>query len=193
MQKKSHNSRDFGAGRAIQLLTNLSPVLVILTTLLSLLVIQIIDTVAKIDIFVPKMGLVGYAPAFLIPFCILIARLGFGLLGAKDIAQKSYASGIVGLLGTFAIALYEHNAVTQIATVWKLTDYAVLFQFIVWLAVAAELRLMMTLGSGKKTISHLDKLGNGATRKIQQQQTTSKTLTNSQPSKESFSLNATTT
>lgn len=143
------------AEKTIRMITDFSPFLVIGTTIISLLVVFIIDIIFKAGLFLPVMGYAGYVVAFLIPLAIMAARLGFGLLGAKDISDGSWASGFLGLVGTFAIAFYEHTAVTKIAIEWSLADYSSLFQFMVWLAVGAELRLMMTLGSSKNLLNKM--------------------------------------
>lgn len=147
MQNSTEISRDFKAGETIQFLTDMSPFFVIATTITSLAVIFLIDITYLTAVFFPKMSYVGYVVGFLVPSGIMVARLGFGLLGASDISKGAWISGLIGLSGTFAIAIFEHSALTHIAEVWNMPDQIGLFQFMVWLAVGAELRLMMTLGN----------------------------------------------
>lgn len=172
MQKVKETSRDFNAGATIQFLTDMSPFFVIATTITSLAVIFLIDITYLTAVFFPKMSYIGYLVGFLVPTAILVARLGFGLLGASDISKGAWISGLIGLSGTFAIAIFEHYALTHIAEVWNMPDQIGLFQFMVWLAVGAELRLMMTLGNennllntffkkGKKENPELPVTGNG--------------------------------
>lgn len=144
---KPPETRDFNAGAAIQWLTDMSPFFIIATTLISLAVIFLIDVSYLTKVFFPKMSYGGWLVGFLIPSGIMVARIGFGLLGASDISKGSYISGLIGLSGTFAIAIFEHYALTEIAHVWELPKQVGLFQFMIWLAVGAELRLMMTLGN----------------------------------------------
>lgn len=155
MQNSNESTRDFNASAAIQFLTDLSPLLIVATTVTALLVIFLIDVTHLISVFEPKMGILGYVVAFLISCCILIARLAFGLLGASDVSNGAYISGIIGLSGTLCIAVFEHFALTHIATVWNMPEQIGLFQFIVWLAVGAELRLMMTLGNEKNILNRM--------------------------------------
>lgn len=164
-QQKTAESRDFNAAATIQFLTDLSPFFIISTTIISLLVIFLIDIIYLSEVFVPKMSYAGYLVGGLIPLAIFVARIGFGLLGASDISKGSWISGLIGLIGTFAIAIFEHYALTHIAITWKMVDQIGLFQFMVWLAVGAELRLMMTLGNENNLINRVfkksQKSGNG--------------------------------
>lgn len=154
-KQKPVESRDFNAAATIQFLTDLSPILIVTTTFISLLVIFFIDITHLAKVFFVQMSYLGYFVAFLIPLGIMIARLAFGLLGAKDISGGAWLSGILGLAGTFAIAIFEHYTLTHIAKLWEMYDQIGLFQFIVWLAVGAELRLMMTLGNENNLLNKL--------------------------------------
>lgn len=85
-------------------------------------------------------------------FLVQLIRLSSGLAGAYEIAKGKYVTGVLGLLLSFAVTVFETFDVAHIYDYWHLkygTDRALyhMLQFTVWAGFILEIRFMMTAGT----------------------------------------------
>lgn len=149
------NSRDFGAESVRDWLTDISPILIIGTFLLSLLSFGVLKFNYHQELFSEKLPTIGTLLAAMIAFVSQIARFAFGLAGVRDIVRGRVWLGWSGVLASVILSIYEHFEASRMAIYWENPDWWYAFVFLVWLALATEIRLLMTMSEKQDSGSGL--------------------------------------
>lgn len=153
------NSRDFGAIKSRDWMTDFSPLLIIITFVSSLVAFGILKFYYQMELLSPKLGSIGVFVAFLAAAVSQIARLGFGLAGVRDLSRGREYLGFGGIIASIALTIYEHSEASRMAIHWGNEHLALVFYFLVWVALVAEIRLIMTMSEKPKVQEQ--KKGNG--------------------------------
>lgn len=145
MQNSTHISNDFKAKNVLDFLVRISPLLIIATMVIFLTVVAVIQFNFYNSKFSSPLPEAGPYLAVFGASGFAIARLAFGLIGARDISNGKLMTGILGLVATLAIAIFEHTEVQSIVSFWAIPELSTLVKFFIWIAVIAEIRLLMTV------------------------------------------------
>ena len=151
------NSRDFGAIKSRDWMTDFSPVLIVATFIASLVAFGILKFHYLSEIFVPKLGSVGVFIAAAISVVCEAGRLAFGLAGVRDLVRGREYLGWGGILASLALTFYEHKEALRMAEHWGNSHMTMSLLFLVWVALFAEIRLIMTMSEKPEK----QKSGNG--------------------------------
>lgn len=152
-------SKDFGAVKSRDFMTDFSPILIVATFIASLLAFGILKFYYLSEIFQPKLGGVGVFIAAAISIVCEAGRLAFGLAGVRDLVRGREYLGWGGILASLGLTFYEHNEALRMAEHWGNGHMTASLLFLVWVALFAEIRLIMTMSEKRK--SQKKKSGNG--------------------------------
>ncbi len=135
-----------------------SPILLLVSMLLSFLLVALVQTFYYSNfVLAGKVGTAGIAYAMAIGIALMtqFARVAFGISGAYEFGNGKTGKGILGLLFSLALSVFESFEVGEIAHVWAKDDPSLLFssvmflQFLVWVGFSLEIRLALLIA--KKT------------------------------------------
>lgn len=106
------------------------------------------------DKLVPNVAF-SYAIGCGIGLMYQLARLSFGLGGAYEFSRGKSWTGIIGLLFSFGLTLFEAFEVQEMAFYWSKSDdtiyHSILIglQAVIWLGLALEIRLALSIKQPK--------------------------------------------
>lgn len=129
MQNSCHKDRNFGADHARDVMTDLSPIFIIIGFCLSLLALAILKFIYQQELMSPRLGQVGGFFAFLTAVVSQLLRLAFGLAGVRDLSRGNEIIGWCGILASFVLAVYEHNEAVRMAQHWGNPELSYIFYF----------------------------------------------------------------
>lgn len=138
--------------RIIEVLTLSSPVLLLISMILSFVLVFIMQCFYYYVILEDGLSYLNWIGSIGFAFLVQLIRFSSGLAGAYEIANKKYWQGIIGLLLSFAVTMFETFDVAHIYNYWH-TEYATdralyhMMQFTVWAGFVLEIRFMITISS----------------------------------------------
>lgn len=149
MQNSDNKERDFWATSAQSLLTDISPILIILSFGASLLAFGILKYNYLADLFSVKLPSIGLLVAGMVAVVSELFRFAFGLTGVRDLVNGNKANGILGIGASLLLSVYDHFEASRMATHWDNPELWYALVFLVWGGMVAEIRLMMTMSEVK--------------------------------------------
>lgn len=149
MQNSDNKERDFWATSAQTLLTDLSPILIILSFGASLLAFGILKYNYLADLFSVKLPSIGLLVAGMVAIVSELFRFAFGLTGVRDLVKGNRASGILGIGASLLLSVYDHFEASRMSAHWENPELWYALVFLVWGGMVAEIRLMMTMSEVK--------------------------------------------
>lgn len=159
MQNSNQKERNFGADNARDWMTDLSPSLIIFTFISSLIAFGVLKFNYQSELMAPKLGQTGLWVAGMTAVVSQFARLAFGLAGVRDLTRGREYLGWGGIIASIGLTFYEHKEALRMAAHWENDHLAFSFLFLVWVALFAEIRLIMTMS--EKPLIKSKKKGNG--------------------------------
>jgi hypothetical protein len=106
------------------------------------------------DKLVPNIAF-SYAIGAGIGLMYQLARLSFGLGGAYEFSRGKSWTGIIGLMFSFGLTLFEAFEVQEMALYWSQSDETIYhsiligLQAVIWLGLALEVRLALSIKQPK--------------------------------------------
>ena len=106
------------------------------------------------DELVPNMAF-SYALGCGIGLMYQLARLSFGLAGAYEFGKGKAWTGIIGLMFSFGLTLFEAFEVQEMALFWSENNESIYqsimigLQAVIWLGLALEIRLALSIKQDK--------------------------------------------
>jgi hypothetical protein len=119
------------------------------------------------DNLVPNVAF-SYAIGCGIGLMYQLARLSFGLGGAYEFSRGKSWTGIIGLMFSFGLTLFEAFEVEEMAMYWSQNDdtiyHSILLglQAVIWLGLALEIRLALSIKQPKPTTQNPQTHPNGS-------------------------------
>jgi len=150
MQNSVNNERDFWATSAQKLLTDISPILIILSFGASLLAFGVLKYNYLADLFSAKLPSIGLLVAGMVAIVSELFRFAFGLTGVRDLVNGNKANGILGIGASLLLSVYDHFEASRMAAHWENPELWYALVFLVWGGMVAEIRLMMTMSDIKE-------------------------------------------
>ncbi len=130
-------------------LTNSSPMLIILCFICSLVLLGIIKYHYQLALFNVVSPSVSFWVAILFAGVIQVGRMAFGFVGVRDLVRGRWVIGILGIIASILITIFEHTEVNRMVAHWDQEHLRFPLLFLVWIALVFELRLIMTMtGTG---------------------------------------------
>lgn len=138
--------------RIIKVLTLSSPLLLLISMVLSFVLLFIMQCFYYYIILESGLSYLNWIASIGFAFLVQLIRLSSGLAGAYEISKGKYWQGVIGLLLSFAVTVFETFDVSHIYEFWHSeygTDKALyhMMQFTVWAGFILEIRFMMTINS----------------------------------------------
>ena len=149
MQNSDYKERDFWATSAQALLTDISPILIILSFGASLLAFGILKYNYLADLFSAKLPSIGLLVAGMVAIVSELFRFAFGLTGVRDLVNGNKANGILGIGASLLLSVYDHFEASRMAAHWDNPELWYALVFLVWGGMVAVIRLMMTMSEAK--------------------------------------------
>ena len=158
MQNSSQKERDFWATNVQEFLTDISPILIIGSFGASLIAFGVLKFNYHVELFSEKLPTIGYLIAGMVAVVSQLLRFAFGLAGVRDLVRGRTWIGVIGITASIMLSIYEHFEAKRMATHWGNEHLWYIFVFLVWVALVAEIRLIMTMS---KHPNYLAKKGKG--------------------------------
>ena len=157
------SNQDGQVFQALKGMLKASPQILLLTMALSFLIMSAVQTFFYQELFTGKVP--NSTIALVIGLCVAVivqaSRFAFGLSGAFEFAYGQMGRGMIGLLFSLGITIFEAYEVHEIATIFSTSSPTTLglttfnednynasfliLQFICWIGFALEARLAITL------------------------------------------------
>lgn len=164
MQNSDVKEQDYWATSAQQFLTDISPILIILSFGASLFSFGVLKYNYLADLFGEKLPSIGLIVAAMVAVVSELLRFGFGLAGVRDLVRGKKWNGILGIGASVILSVYDHFEAGRMAAHWGNEELWYVLVFLVWVALVAEIRLIMTMSEKPAVVVPLneeDDLGNG--------------------------------
>lgn len=164
MQNSDLKEQDYWATSTQQFLTDISPILIILSFGASLFAFGVLKYNYLADLFSEKLPSIGLIVAVLVSVVSELLRFGFGLAGVRDLVRGKRWNGILGIGASVILSIYDHFEAGRMAAHWGNEELWYVLVFLVWVALVAEIRLIMTMSEKPAVIVPLNEeedLGNG--------------------------------
>jgi len=129
-------------------LTDASPMLIIICFIFSLICLGVVKYNYQISIFEVINPNLSIWIALLFAVVVQVGRMAFGFVGVRDLVKGRWVIGSLGICASIGITVFEHIEVGRMVEFWGNESLRLPFQFLVWVALIFELRLIMTM-SGK--------------------------------------------
>ena len=157
MQNSNENEQDYWATSAQEFLTDISPILIIGSFGLSLIAFGVLKFNYHVELLSEKLPTMGVAIAAMIAVVSQLLRFAFGLAGVRDLVRGRKWVGIIGIMASVVLTIYEHFEAGRMAVHWGNEHLWFIFVFLVWVALVAEIRLIMTMSeqSATSTAEHI--------------------------------------
>ena len=145
MQNSNQKDRDFWATSTQEFLTDISPILIIGSFGASLLAFGMLKFHYHQELFAEELPAISAMIAAMVAVVSQLLRFAFGLAGVRDLVRGRKWMGILGIGASILLSVYEHFEAGRMAVHWKNPDLWYIFVFLVWVALVAEIRLIMTM------------------------------------------------
>ena len=150
LAKRNPNSK-LGAESIRVGLTNSSPMLIILCFICSLVLLGIIKYHYQLALFHVVSPSVSFWVAILFAAVIQVGRMAFGFVGVRDLVRGNWVIGVLGIIASIVITVFEHTEVNRMVAHWNQEHLRIPLLFLVWIALVFELRLIMTMAGAGDT------------------------------------------
>lgn len=170
----SHKNRSFmqstNFNSALSGMINKAPEFLLFSMVLSFVLMFSVQLFYYAKIFedlVPNVAFT-YAIGMGIGLMYQIARLSFGLAGAYEFSKGKAWTGIVGLMFSFGLTLFEAFEVQEMAAYWSIDNPSIYqsivigLQAVIWLGLALEIRLALSIKEVKPKAIKTPTIPNGS-------------------------------